>query len=557
MLQLHSDDVLRRLKRLEEAVFNEPSRSAVPPPVSANESTLQYPSEGFTAFGLHLVTKKPDQAAEQRVYMTSLINKLPPPAQARVLLDHFAKTSHPNTCIQHIPSCRYWLQRTYDTVIAGGMPPMEGLLLLFSIFAAAAFLWSSEFLQAFHATRAEAKAAFVEYFQAGMSIIDNAAHPIMPSTTALAAMCNLHYVTTHARGLSDSDMALRIKCYGMARSLQIDRLDTAKSQQERRQGGCNMIEVETQRKIWWSLVCTDWLNAFSGGPNDGAYFHQPKHMNVRLPANIDDKDLTADMTEEDIPLTQPSDMSGFICRVKLSQLCREVVDALPSRFLDVNRTNYETVLQMDREFRTFLDGLPVYFRLDPESMERSKAICRERPIIALHRVGINFSIQVRLCRLHRPYHLEGQTNPTYQYSQGACIRAAQIVLDLRRVRDECGWPLGMNPSRSWIVVQHVSIAALILATDVSFNPKARGSENLKTKVLATCELLEKSMEDFESFVEGFQRNVQVLRSTLRQQPSRASSAGAADMSVGFPNEASEDQTDWMSSGRTSSQWHRN
>ncbi|EFZ04133.1 fungal specific transcription factor domain protein [Metarhizium robertsii] len=571
----HSDDVLRRLQRLEQAVFNQPRQSLEPPQV--DKSIPRVPSIRFTAFGIHLMIPKPDEAEEQRVYMENLANKLPPQAQARLLLEHFAKTSHPNSCILHIPSCRTLLEQTYESICTGGMPPVENLLLLFGIFAAAAFHWSSELLQSLHATRAEAKAALFEYLRVGVSIIDNTVRPIIPSTNALAAMCNLHNVITHARGLSDNDVALRMKCYGMARTLQIDRLDTAKSREERRQKGCNMIEVEVQRRIWWSLVGSDWLNSFSGGPNDGAYFLQPKHMNVRLPANVDDKDVTADMVEKDIPLTKPSGMSGFIHRVKISQICREVVDALPSQFHDADERSYNTILQMDKKFRTFLEELPVYFRLDPESIERSKDICRERPIIALQRVGVNFSIRIRLCRLHRPYHLEGLTNSTYAYSHKACIQEAQKVLDLRRAMDECGSPLGMNPARSWIVMQHVSIAALILATDVSFNPLARDAEQRKAKVLATCELLEKSMEDSESIMEGVQRNVQVLVSTLQKQRSQSASrhepsaslytasgmeqlrdaamadadddtvanfVGSTDRNNGFLDDLNEDQTDW-------------
>lgn len=300
-------------------------------------------------------------------------------------------------------------------------------------------------------------------------------------------------------------------------------------------------------------------------------------MNVWLPANVDDKDVTADMVEKDIPLTKPSGMSGFIHRVKISQICREVVDALPSQFHDADERSYNTILQMDKKFRTFLEELPVYFRLDPESIERSKDICRERPIIALQRVGVNFSIRIRLCRLHRPYHLEGLTDSTYAFSHKACIQEAQKVLDLRRAMDECGSPLGMNPARSWIVMQHVSIAALILATDVSFNPLARDAEQRKAKVLATCELLEKSMEDSESIMEGVQRNVQVLVSTLQKQRSQSASrhepsaslyttsgmeqlrdaamadadddtvanfVGSTDRSNGFLDDLNEDQTDW-------------
>ncbi len=44
----------------------------------------------------------------------------------------------------------------------------------------------------------------------------------------------------------------------MARAMEIHRLDTAKSIEQRRVKGCNMIEIEVQRRIWWHMVASDW-----------------------------------------------------------------------------------------------------------------------------------------------------------------------------------------------------------------------------------------------------------------------------------------------------------
>jgi hypothetical protein len=265
-------------------------------------------------------------------------------------------------------------------------------------------------------------------------------------------------------------------------------------------------------------------------------------MNIRLPANLDDEDITADMVDGPFPLSIPSGMSAFIHRVKISEICREVVDALPSQFSETKELDYDIILKMDRKFRHFLQELPVYFRLDPESMAKSESMFRNRPTLSLQRIGINFSARVRLCRLHRPYHLEGLTDPRYAYSHKACVQEAQRVLDLRRAMDECSAPLGMKPSRSWIVMQHVSIAALILATDVSFNPLAPNAEERKAKVLATCEILEKSIEESGSIMEGVQRNMHVLISTLQKQRSeslsqRVLAPGDIEINLGQPGDA--------------------
>lgn len=176
------------------------------------------------------------------------------------MFNHFAQICQPNWGVLHVPSARALLERTYKAHGAGGQqgPVAEDLLLLFSIFAAAAFNWTPSLLERLKATPAEAKAAFAGYNGIAVSILDNDVSPVKPSTTALAALSNLAHLSTNSRGLSDNVLLLRLKCLLMARSMSVDRLDTRKSREERAQKGCNMIELEVQRRVWWNLVGFDW-----------------------------------------------------------------------------------------------------------------------------------------------------------------------------------------------------------------------------------------------------------------------------------------------------------
>jgi hypothetical protein len=83
---------------------------------------------------------------------------------------------------------------------------------------------------------------------------------------------------------------------------------------------------------------------------------------------------------------------------------------------------------------------------------------------------------------------------------------------------------GGYPARFWRVAQHVFLAALILATDVSFNPNAPDAEARKAKVLAAYKTLEKSKQESGSLIEGVQRNMQTLMSTLQKQQPRISTS---------------------------------
>lgn len=239
-------------------------------------------------------------------------------------------------------------------------------------------------------------------------------------------------------------------------------------------------------------------------------------MNVNLPSNTDDEFITSTGIQQNHPLSVPTSMSAFIMRVKCAALCREVIDTLPSILLDSTEPNYDTILALDAKFQDHLNELPVYFKTDPASIEQSREICKHRPTIAWQRISIHFAIHTRLCRLHRPYHLEGITNSKYAYSHKVCIQSAQTILELRRSMDEIGLEVGLKAGRFLTVMHHVFFAALILAMDVSFNPSAPDAEDRKTKVMAAYQTLEKSKQESNYLLEGIQKNLQTLISTLQK-----------------------------------------
>lgn len=273
------------------------------------------------------------------------------------------------------------------------------------------------------------------------------------------------------------------------------------------------------------------LLAFSGGCQEGAYIFQPRHMNVNLPSNTDDEFITARGVQQEFPLSVPTSMSGFLFRVQGAQLFREIIDALPSILLDSQEPDYETILELDAKCQEAVNKLPTHFKLDHESIELSRNVCRERPYIAWQRISIHFSLNTRLCRLHRPYHLEGVTNAKYAYSHEVCIRSAQKVLELRRAMDDVDPEIGLQPARFWTVMHQVFFAALILAMDVSFNPHAPDSEARKAKVLAAYQTLERSKHESGHLMEGIQKNLQTLMATLHKEPSRSAAAAPNEPSL--------------------------
>ncbi|KAL4998930.1 hypothetical protein BDV10DRAFT_184826 [Aspergillus recurvatus] len=456
----------------------------------------------------------------------ALARFLPPLAQAMELFNHFARCMHPTFGVLHIPSTRALMQQIYQNLLDGDEPNIAGLALVYAIFAGAALAWTTELLEALHATQDEAKTAFSTYSHLALSILDDRQQAVSSSTVTLQAISTLGYVLSHTDGFSQKVHMLRIRQLLMARSMQIHRLDTAKRREERRLNGSNVIETEVQRRIWWHMVSSDWLHSLSGGPNEGVYLLQPRHMNVNYPSNIDDEIIPVSGTQYGFPLSIPTSMSAFLCRIRLAELCREVVDTMPSLLLespDVSSqeqdVDYNLVLDLDARFQSFLHALPIFFKLDHRSIQQSLAICRERPYIAWQRTYLHFGINTRICRLHRPFHLEGFTNPKYAYSRMMCIRSAETVLSLRRSMEDIGGLINLNPSRFWLIVQHVFLAAIILATDVSLKPDAPEAVPRREEVLAACRMLERSQHESATLKKAIQKNTHTLLMILQNQMS--------------------------------------
>lgn len=338
---------------------------------------------------------------------------------------------------------------------------------------------------------------------------------IKPSVTALMAVSNLSQFLLHAQGLDNNIEALKLRMYvvGMMQAMDIQRLDTPARKAQRDQEGYNMLDLEMLRRAWWNNVGHDWLGGFSGGACNGTFLFQPQHMMIDLPSHTDDANITADAVVGVKPLSERTEMSTFIYRIKIAEICREAVEMLPSQFDDRLDTNYAAVLMIDERFNTLLQTLPEHFR-----MTSSEADITDYHFGAftMSKLTLNFAVLCRLCRLHRRYFIEGMHDARYKYSHTACVRAAQEALEIRARLEECGKSMGMFTSRSRVLMHHSFVAALVLATDVSFNSGTPLAEKRRMQVLAMCDNMERSVDQPGAFAEGVQQDIQTLVSTLRQ-----------------------------------------
>lgn len=209
-----------------------------------------------TPFSCHLLALQ--GKGDDGPNMFDIARNLPPLRQARALFNHFATTLQPTFGVLHIPSTKQLMETTYEGLLEGEEPLPANIMFLFSIFAGAALVWTPKLLERLQSTREEAKAAFMNYTRLAFDILEHPRHLIQPSTTSLVAISTMAHLLMNTDGYPLKVHLLRHRCLLMSREMQIHRLDTAKGREERRLKGCNTIDIEVQRRVWWDMVASDW-----------------------------------------------------------------------------------------------------------------------------------------------------------------------------------------------------------------------------------------------------------------------------------------------------------
>lgn len=149
------------------------------------------------------------------------------------------------------------MEEIYQGITSEETPDRARLILLFGVFAGSALSSTPKLLQELNSTQAQGTSAYKTYMRLGLSLLQGI-EPIPASTTALAAMANLSHFINNDDGYSMEGHLIRARCYWIARAMEIHKIDTPRRRKERKANRFDVVEVEVQRRVWWSLVASDW-----------------------------------------------------------------------------------------------------------------------------------------------------------------------------------------------------------------------------------------------------------------------------------------------------------
>ncbi|KAJ9216050.1 transcriptional regulator family: Fungal Specific TF [Paecilomyces variotii] len=557
----------RRLRRLEDAVFGPDMRNTdVPhhfsrPSGSDNPKSRQNQDEEqqFASRWLEDMATTPaiasasnednscsfwnglGEAAEFKATspldISRVLDSLPTLTVAEDLLQRFLTKVNILYHMLHVQTAWSNLYEMYGDLSNGRTPTRTRLAFALSIFAVSAYLDQQG--KELDSTSEPPRVLSEKWFRYAVFLLTTP--PIRASTEALQALVAITHLSMEFSGFSTNFHGLWLSTIRMAQEMRIHRLDTPYDWEERKRNGVDPVDVESKRRLWWHIVSSDWLLASIGGPQEGTYLLHPRQIETNYPSNVDDDSITTSRTyshSEDygLPLTSPTTMTYFICRIKAATLSREVVDRLPPSYFscpgaDSSNEIYDTILLLDHNYSAFLKSLPPFFRLD--SYQSDASVFREKPYLDPQRSFINFTIYTHITRLHRPFLIRGSSEPKFAYSRMQCIRSAEMVLDIRRNRMAGREDL----TKLYYVQHHVLMAVIVLAMDVCFNSDELKIEERKADILAACQLLENSSstggtesEPDLGMSRGLQKAVRSLRDMLNKHKARHR---AGDTGIGY------------------------
>ncbi|PWY84984.1 C6 zinc finger domain protein [Aspergillus heteromorphus CBS 117.55] len=387
----------------------------------------------------------------------------------------------------------------YRCVDTGSSVDLNHLALLFSILA------SSLYLQLSLESSVDAEACSREFsFLTGAALIQSH-YPASPTLEGLqATLVVVHNLSNWNIPPSVSSLFTHGALVSQAKNLMLHCIDSPRL---RDAGPQDETELEPRRRLWWDLVSYDWLVGFLTGPQEWTYQIHPDQMNVNQPSNVDD----AALGTVSQPESTPTDMSFALQRLKLSLICREVVDATSHEHLHGLEVSYDKILSLDRKFHQGQASIPEFFRLDPTSRRRFASLYEARPTIAWQGCLLQQGYFSRLCRLHRDFFIRGAREPAYSYSHVICLQSARKVLEIKRIMDGSGPSHTPPNSVVWSVMHHVFMAAVILLLDICFNWDDILAEKRKEEVLDACRMMNKAQESSSLVKQGITAMMGVLQ----------------------------------------------
>ncbi|KAI4630034.1 uncharacterized protein J4E87_003225 [Alternaria ethzedia] len=285
---------------------------------------------------------------------------LPLKEEATILLDIYITKLNYIQHVTHTPSLPAVLDEIYRRIESGEPVHPSKVVLLLSIIAHTTHVWSMpdglNRERPLFLSSTQARSQTSTWIKATYTVLDTLQEGPSLALEAIQGIIILSYVLCNIEGVSLRYRSLISTGLLLCREMGLHRIDHGSNAD-----AAQTLKAEVGRRVWWYLIATDWLLAARyGGPSGGIYQTNPLHFHVNKPLNINDIDLLATGPQPSLPLSQQTDMSYFLQRIRLAEISRTLVDQLTSD--PFQRSAY--LMAMDNQLVQLIHETPAFFLLD-------------------------------------------------------------------------------------------------------------------------------------------------------------------------------------------------
>lgn len=211
---------------------------------------------------------------------------------------------------------------------------------------------------------------------------------------------------------------------------------------------------------------------------------------VNKPRNINDLDLIDNGPQLVVPMSQPTDTSYFLQRLRLAEISRSIVDHNLMSVTSSDRPgNYAHVIAMNFELDQMIHTLPLFFQLD--SYERNPDYNIGSSIF-IQAYLLNSLMHTQRCKLNLVYLTLGPSNnPAYASSRDVCLSSAQQIIRAEIQLVKSKHPFLRVRLRLAAILYSVFMASIVLFMDVCVNyPSSLDDEILHGDMAEALRIIE-------------------------------------------------------------------
>ena len=217
-------------------------------------------------------------------------------------------------------------------------------------------------------------------------------------------------------------------------------------------------------------------------------------MIVRRPLNINDEDLTDNMTLVDQPTSQPTAMSYSLQRIRLSEIARNIVDRTPLAMAHAD-LSHDVLTDIDTELQCFINDIPPFFSMYIHNLIETYQLDPSRAAKIRHQgYMIHCLAYSQRCQFHLPYFGRGFINSSYAFSREICVQSARRIIQIELQQEQSDLCTALR-YRFIGFLTGIFMASIVLLMDLCHNKSSPQQDEQRGEIAGALRMLEEAKHE--------------------------------------------------------------